>query len=338
MKTNMSYQHHAGPWFGKRLMAVAPAGMLLAFASGSPAAECQVLRGHVPAAVAKLNLRPIGRLPATNRLNLAIGLPLRNTNALSKLLQDMYDPASPQFRRYLTPEQFTEQFGPTKQDYEAVVQFAKSYDLEITATHSNRVLLDVAGHVADIERAFQVTLHSYQHPTEARQFYAPDVEPSVEAGLAVLDISGLNDYALPRPASHRTSATTAAGPGSGSGPGGHYMGRDFRNAYAPGVTLTGAGQMVGLLALEAFYAGDITAYETMAGLPNVPIQVVLLDGFNGIPVTSDPATTEADLDIDMAIAMAPGLSKVVVFDAGPSNGVLNDVTECDGGLSANQTI
>ena len=246
MKTNMFYQHHAGRWVGKRLMAVAYAGMLLAFTSASSAAERQVLRGHVPAAVTKLNLPPAGRLPATNRLNLAIGLPLRNTNALTKLLQDMYDPASPQFRHYLTPEQFTEQFGPTRQDYEAVRQFARKYGLDVTVTHSNRVLLDVAGQVADIEKAFQITLHTYKHPTEARQFYAPDVEPSVEAGLAVLDISGLNNYALPRPASHRTLATTAARLGAGSGPGGNYMGKDFRNAYAPGVTLTGAGQMVGL--------------------------------------------------------------------------------------------
>jgi subtilase family serine protease len=103
------------------------------------------------------------------------------------------------------------------------------------------------------------------------------------------------------------------------------MGKDFRNAYTPGVTQTGAGQMVGLLAFEAFYPGDITTYETMAGLPNVPIQVVLLDGYPGIPVTTDPlGTAEASLDIEMAISMAPGLSKVVVFDAGP-NGVANDV-------------
>ena len=294
-------------------------------ADGSNSAARQVLRGHVPAAVAKLNLRPIGRLPATHRLNLAIGLPLRNTNALSKLLQDMYDPASPQFRHYLTPEQFTEQFGPTKQDYEAVRQFAGKYGLDLTVTHSNRVLLDVAGQVADIEKAFQVRLYTYQHPTEARQFYAPDVEPSVEAGLAVLDISGLNNYTLPRPMSYRTSGATAAVRGSGSGPGGSFMGKDFRNAYAPGVTLTGAGQMVGLLEFEGFYAGDITAYETMAGLPNVPIQEVLLDGFNGIPVTTDPlGTVEASVDIEMAICMAPGLSNVVVFDAGP-NGLWNDI-------------
>src|ERR1035438_1977169 len=83
--------------------------------------------------------------------------------------------------------------------------------------------------------------------------------------------------------------------------------------------------MVGLLAFEGFYAGDITTYETMARLPNVPIQVVLLDGFNGIPVTTDPlGIVEADVDIEMAICMAPGLSNVVVFDAGP-NGLWNDI-------------
>ena len=335
MKTNIACSNRAARCFRAGLPAAVSSALLLLFTTPGAGAERQVLRGHVPAAVARLGLRPEGRLPATNRLRLAIGLPLRNTNALSKLLEDLYDPASPQFRHYLTPEQFTEQFGPTKKDYEAVVQFGKRHGLEITATHSNRVLLDVAGQVADIEKAFQVKLYSYQHPTEARQFYAPDVEPSVEAGLAVLDISGLNNCVRPRPASSRTSGATAVGSGSGSGPGGSFMGKDFRNAYAPGVSLTGAGQMVGLAAFEAFYAGDITTYETRAGLPNVPIQVVLLDGFNGIPVTTDPSSAgEASLDIEMAISMAPGLSKVVVFDAGP-NGVFNDILNA---MAANPQI
>ncbi len=150
--------------------AVVLLSLLLTFTPPASGVERQTLRGHVPEAVARLGLQPLGRLPATNRLNLAIGLPLRNTNALTRLLHDMYDPASPQFRHYLTPEQFTEQFGPTKQEYEAVRQFARKYGPEITVTHSNRVLLDVAGPVADIEKTFQVTLHTYQHPTEARQF------------------------------------------------------------------------------------------------------------------------------------------------------------------------
>ena len=336
MKTNIALLNRAGHWFGAGSRAAVSGVILLLFTTPGSGVERQVLPGHVPKTVARLGLRPVGRLPATNRLNLAIGLPLRNTNALSKLLQDMYDPASSQFRRYLTPEQFTERFGPTKEDYGAVVQFAKSHGLEITATHSNRVLLDVAGQVADIEKAFQVTLHTYQHPTEARQFFAPDVEPLVEAGLAVLDISGLNNYSIPRPASHRTSVTSAAHSCSGSGPSGNYMGKDFRNAYAPGVTLTGTGQMVGLVEFEGFYAADITAYERMAGLPNVPIQVVLLDGFDGTPVTGDGDVFEVELDIYMVISMAPGLSKVVVFEAGPNRGYhLNDILNA---MAANPQI
>jgi uncharacterized repeat protein (TIGR03803 family) len=336
MKTNIALLNRAGPWFGAGLRAAASCAALLLFSTPGSGVERQVLLGHVPKAVARLGLLPIGRLPATNRLSLAIGLPLRNTNALNQLLQDMYDPASPQFRHYLTPEQFTQQFGPTKQGYEAVMQFAKSHDLEITATHSNRVLLSIAGQVADIENTFQVTLRTYQHPTEARQFFAPDAEPSVEAGLAVLDISGLNNYSTPRPVSHKTSVTTAAHVCSGSGPSGNYMGKDFRNAYAPGVTLTGAGQMVGLVEFEGFYPSDITAYKAMADLPNVPIQVVLLDGFNGVPVAGDGDALEVEADIYMTISMAPGLSRVVVFEAGPSTGYhLNDILNA---MAANPEI
>jgi uncharacterized repeat protein (TIGR03803 family) len=322
MKKNIAPSNRSERWFGTGLRTAVSAALLLLFTTPGSGAERQILCGHVPEAVVRLGLQPLGRLPATNRLRLAIGLPLRNTNALNKLLKDMYDPASPQFRHYLTPEQFTEKFGPSQRDYDAVAQFAKSHGLEITVRHSDRVLLDVAGRVADIEEAFQITLRTYQHPTEARQFYAPDVEPSVEAGLKVLDISGLNNFSIPRPALHRTSVPSTGRPCSGSGPSGNYMGKDLRNAYVPGVTLTGAGQSVGLLAFAAFYSGDITTYETMAGLPNVPIEVVLLDGFNGIPGTG--GTGEASLDIEMAISMAPGLSNVVIFDAG-TNGLPIDV-------------
>jgi uncharacterized repeat protein (TIGR03803 family) len=325
MKNNTFSPHHVGRWLGKGMMALASGAMLLALNSPCVAVERQTLRGHLPEAVALLNLEPVGRLPATNRLRLAIGLPLRNTNALNQLLQDMYDPASPQFRRYLTPEEFTEKFGPTQQDYDAVAQFAKSHGLEITTIHSNRVLLDVAGQVADIEKAFQITMRTYQHPREARQFYAPDVEPSVDAGLKVLDISGLNNYSMPRPASPKASVTSGGPGAAGSGPSGSYMGKDFRKAYAPGVTLTGAGQMLGLIEFNSFYTNDITKYETMVGLPNVPIEVVLLDGFNGIPVAGYPdGTVEISLDIEMAISMAPGLSNLVVFEA-PSQPFVNDV-------------
>ena len=87
-------------------------------------AGVEVLRGHVPAAVSRS--RAIGRLQGATNLNLAIGLPLRNQAALDSLLKQLYDPASPNYHQFLTPDEFTARFGPTEQDYQKVIDFAKA--------------------------------------------------------------------------------------------------------------------------------------------------------------------------------------------------------------------
>ncbi len=295
------------------------------------AGEMRALRGHVPAAAALL--QPLGRLPGTNSLRLAISLPLRNGEALATLLQRLYDPASPDYHQYLTPAQFTERFGPTAQDYQTAIRFAGSNGM-VVATRQSRMLLDIQGKVSDIEKAFHVTLRTYQHPTEARQFYAPDVEPTVDADLPILDIVGLGDYAVPRPMLHLKPVKTKPVPASGSEDG-YYMGNDFRNAYVPGVSLTGAGQMVGLLELDGYYSNDIVSYETLAGLPDVPLINVDVTNY---PSTNIPGSgvVEVSLDIEMAIAMAPGLAAVVVFQAGQSTGVTGFDDILDSMASSNQ--
>jgi hypothetical protein len=280
--------------------------------AGSAAPRQQLSRGHVPAAVVRL--APAGSLPGTQRLNLAIGLPLRNEQDLDALLQQLYDPASPNYHRYLTPEEFTARFGPTESNYQALMDFAKSNSLTVTVTHPNRVVLDVAGAVTDIERTFHLTLRVYQHPTEARTFYAPDVEPSLDFAFPILHISGLDNYSLPHP-NFKVRPGSAVGsptPNFGTGPSGTYRGNDFRTAYVPGTTLTGTGQSVGLLQLDGFYASDITTYESQAGLPNVPLTVVPIDGGVSTPGSS---VEEVSLDIEMAISMAPGLARVYVYEA-----------------------
>ena len=323
----MSFKFVARRLFGERFVAIACALVLLPLAAHAQNSGRQFLQGHVQPAVARLHLQPLGRLSATQRLNLAIGLPLRNQQALDNLLQQIYDPASSNYRHYLTPEQFTEQFGPTEEDYQAVITFMESKGLTVTYRHPNRVVLDVSGSVADIEKVFHVRMQVYQHPTEARTFYTPDVEPSLDLTVPILHISGLDNFALPRPLhvvrpipDHQATSVT---PNSGSGPGGAYMGNDFRAAYAPGVTLNGSGQIVGLLEFDGYYANDITTYENAAGLPAVTVANVLLDGFNG---SAGSNNVEVALDIEMAISMAPGLSKVIVYEAGPTgnpNDILN---------------
>jgi uncharacterized repeat protein (TIGR03803 family) len=259
-------------------------------------------------------------LAPSSLLNLAIGLPLRNQESLTTLLDQLYDPASPQYRHYLTPEQFAEKFGPAKADYEALMAFAKAQGLRVTATHPNRTLLDVSGLVEDIERAFHVRMQVYQHPTEARTFHAPDVEPSIDLAVRVLHVNGLDNFKVAHPLLHKAplDPNGRRKPLVGSGPGGGFMGKDFRAAYVPGVTLTGTGQSVALFELDGYYASDITDYESLAGLPNVPLQNVLIGGFDGTP--SSYGNSEVALDIEMAISMAPGLSQVLVYEGGGNVG------------------
>jgi alpha-tubulin suppressor-like RCC1 family protein len=267
-------------------------------------------------------LQPIDRLPASNRLHLAIGLPLRNPEVLAQLLQQLSDPAHPNYRHYLTSAEFAARFGPTEPYYQAVIAFAQAHGLTVSGTHPNRTLLDVEGSVGDIEKALHLTLRVYPHPAEARTFYAPDAAPVLDLTVPVLGISGLNNYSLPRPRLQATPLDSGAGktpaplPKAGSGPNGTYMGNDFRAAYVPGSPLTGTGQVVGLLQFDGYTASDITYYETKAGLPNVPLSNVLLDGFTGSP-TGSGGEVEVSLDIEMAISMAPGLAEVIVYMAGP---------------------
>jgi hypothetical protein len=289
---------------------VAVGFVLLATAVAVSALPRQSLPGHRPPAA--LSAPVMGRLAAEVQLDLAVGLPLRNREALTNLLQALYDPASPQYRRFLTPAEFTARFGPSQEAYDAVIGFARSNRLDITGTHPNRLLVNVRGAARDIERTFQINLQLHQHPREPRAFFAPDAEPTVEPGLPVLAVSGLSNYRLPRPAGLRQVDPGSGGvtPLGGSGPGGAYFGGDFRAAYVPGANLTGAGQAVGLLQFDGFYPADIQQYKTLAGLPDIPVTTVYLEGFDGTP---GPSNSEVALDIELAMAMAPGLSRVILY-------------------------
>jgi subtilase family serine protease len=296
------------------------AAATLSWPAPMSAAERQLLHGHVPELAVRL--RPIGRVAASKRLDLVLGLPLRNQEALATLLQQIYDPASANFRHYLSAPQFAEMFGPTEQEYQSLIDYARSNGFSVAGTHPNRTLLEVNASVGDIESAFHVTMRVYQHPTEARTFYAPDREPSLDFAIPVLHISGLDNHAPPQ-SNFRVERRDKRGKGTpniGSGPAGEYMGPDFRAAYAPGVTLDGSGQTVGLLQFDGYFASDITAYEALNGLPNVPLQNILLNGFDGTPSAD---TTEISLDIEVVIAMAPGISKVYVYEGTSLDTMLN---------------
>lgn len=317
------------------LMAVSITASLAAQAADS---GLKTLPHHVPAAVS--HLKAIGSVADTNILDLAIGLTARNQQAMDDLVKQVSDPSSPDYRHFLSPEQFTEQFGPTKQDYQAAIDYIKANRMTVIGTHPNRMVLDVRGTAGDIQRAFHVSLQTYHHPTEARDFFAPNVDPSVPAGLQIQDISGLDSFRRPHPKyklksagqavkldqllAAKAAAQSAANPAFGSGPSGNYIGDDFRKAYVPGTSLNGSNQSIALVQFDGYLASDIAEYETLAGRTNVPLQNILIDGFTGTP-TGSGGEVEVSLDIEMVVSMAPALANVYLYEGDPFNFHPNDV-------------
>ncbi len=301
-------------------------GALFGLASANGLAQSiRTIPGHVPDIVGRL--RPLSDVPARTQLRLAVGLPLRNKAALNSLIEDLYNPANPRFHRYLTTGQFTEQFGPTAEDYRKVMDYLTSHGLKVTDTHPNRMVMDVLGAAADVEKAFHVHLRKYRHPTEQRDFFAPDTEPWVAAEVPVLDVMGLDNYILPHPKDLQgIKADGHSGPGvtnfaeQGSGPNGTYIGKDFRAAYAPGVTNTGTGQYIGLVEFGPYWTQDITNYENAAGLStSIVVSNIFLDGVTEPPSAGTDAGEQA-IDIEMCISMAPGAT--VLYYGG---NVVNDI-------------
>jgi uncharacterized repeat protein (TIGR01451 family) len=322
----MKYLYHGlRPVAGAAVCAV----LFLLLPPAGRAADEQTLSSHVPAAVASMGLQPTGSLADTNRLHLSIGLPLRHKAELDTFLQQLYDPASPSYHHYLSVEQFTERFGPSLADYEAVRDFAKANGLVEVRIHPNRMLIEVDASVADINKAFHVNIRTYHHPSENRQFYAPDKEPTLDLAVPVLHISGLDNYVLPHPAGLKPAGGAPQGASmNGTGPQGNYQGYDFRHAYAPGVTLTGTGQKVALFEYDGYYANDIVTYENEAGLPNVPLVNVPIDGGVSIP---GGGAGEVSLDIEMVISMAPGISTLYVYESpgGSADDILSRIASDD---------
>ncbi|HXE32564.1 MAG TPA: S53 family peptidase [Verrucomicrobiae bacterium] len=270
----------------------------------------QALHKHVRPAVTNGQAARIGPMVKSQRMTLAIILPLRNQSELTNLLKQLNDPSSPNYRHFLTVAQFTEQFGPTKQDYQAVVKFARSKGFSVTDTPANRLLVHINGTVSQVNKAFHVAMTSYRHPTENRTFYSPDREPSIDLSVPVTHIAGLNNFSLPRPKFKKAPANFQRN-STGSGPSGAYLGSDMRAAYYGGTALTGSGQAVGLLEFNGYNMSDVTA--SFAGQPNsVPIHNVLLDGASA---GSDGDDGEQVLDIVQAASMAPGMSQIRVYIA-----------------------
>jgi kumamolisin len=299
-----------------------------------------VMTHHVRQASVNGQARLVGHLPASQVLQLDIVLPIRDQAGLDNFLADLNSATVPNFRHFLTPAEFTEKFGPTQHDYDAVVQYAQTHGLAVVGGSRDGMEVQVKGPVSAIESAFHINLLTYQHPTENRIFFGPDREPSTDSSVRLWHISGLDNYSIPHPLFVKksdyakahgispdkvvTHATT------GSGPSASFLGSDMRAAYYGG-TLTGSGQNLGLFEYLGTDLADLTTYYTNVHQTNtVPVTLFSADGTSTSCVDSRAGgrcdDTEQTLDMTQALGMAPGLASLVMYIGSTDTAIISSMT------------
>ena len=311
----------------------------LAVLTMSTAAVAQaVMTQHVRDVVRNGEARPVGRLPQSQVLQIDVVLPLRDPQGLKSFLSDVYNPKSPNYRHFLTPPEFTARFGPTVEHYDAVLHFANEYGLAVVGGSRDGMNVEVKGTVGAIETAFHVNMKTYQHPTENRIFYSPDLEPTNNLPFNLWHVSGLDNYSIPHP-NYVKKSDYAAAHGlypdqvvshatTGSGPSASFLGSDMRAAYYGGTALTGAGQNLGLLEYYGTDLADLTTYYKNVGQTNsVPITLLSTDGTStSCTASSGCDDTEQTLDMTQALGMAPGLSSLVMYIGSTDTAIISSMT------------
>ena len=322
---------------GAILLAVV--GAVLAMPSSSYAQT--LLTHNMRDVVRNGKAQAIGRLPANQVMTLDVVLPLRNQATLDRVVSDIYDPSSSSYHHYLTVPEFTAQFGPSQADYNAVVQYMKGNGFAVIGGTRDGMDVVVRGPVSAVQAAFHVSMHTYQHPTENRTFYAPDREPTTSLPFTLWHVSGLDNYSIPHPmlvkksdyaAAHGISPDKVVSHATtGSGPSASFLGSDMRAAYYGNGSLNGSGQNLGLFEFEGTDLADLNTYFKNVGQTNnVPITLLSTDG-TSTACTDNSAggncdDTEQTLDMTQAIGMAPGLSSLVVYVGSVDTAIISAMT------------
>jgi subtilase family serine protease len=267
-------------------------------------------------------------------MTVTIALKLGNPEGAKELLQTITTPGSPSFHNFLTPEQFRDSFGPSAESVAKVT--AALSKLGLSVTRASTTTLRVTGSPTALERAFQVSLHSYQVPAYDNHpgyiYHAPLSAPVVpaEAAAGVHAVLGFNSRPHYKPNSRRANSlhvgTPVAAKASSSSTNystGTLTVADFAKyydvtpLYANGIT--GKGRTLGIVTLASFTPSDAFAYWAAVGLNVDPkrISVVNIDGGPGAP-SDDSGSDETSLDVEQSGGIAPG-AKIIVYQAPNTN-------------------
>ena len=291
------------------------------------------LTRHVRDEVVNGKAQLVGKLPASQTLLFDIVLPLRDRAGLQDFVQEVQSPASSSYHKFLTPQEFTARFGPSQEDWEALVAFAKASGFEIISGTREERDLRLSGSVANIEKAFHVTMGTYHDLTEDRTFFAVDREPTVDLPFQIWHITGLDNDSKPHPMyvkksdyakAHGIDASRVVSHATtGSGPSASFLGSDMRAAYYGGTALTGTGQTIGLFEFLGTDLADLTTYYKNVGQTEPYTPTLISTGGYSTSCTESSGCddTEQTLDMTQAMGMAPGSTMLYMYVCGNASSI-----------------
>ncbi|MBE1159672.1 S53 family peptidase [Dyella acidiphila] len=263
-----------------------------------------------------------GSLDASQTVDIAVALNLRNEAGLDAFNKAVNDPQSPQYGKFLSGEQFVQQYGPTQAQVDAVVAHLKQAGFQNIAVSANRLLVNASGSPAAVAAAFRTNLVAFH--LGGRQVYANDASVSVPAALGgvVKSVLGLDNLARihtyhylasPQQASARVKVNAATG-GTESA----HNPTTFPAIYDVGSTPTASNTSVGIITWgsDAQTLKDLKTFASNNGLSAVTASVVKT-GKSGSTYSDDVdnGDVEWDLDSQTIVGVSGGVKQLLLYTA-----------------------
>ena len=250
----------------------------------------------------------IGSLAPGEMHRIVVGLESRDPAGLEAFLEDVQDPASPNYHQFLTQDEYNARFAPAVEDEQAVVSHLEANGLAVTDRFPNRLLVGASGSVAAIERAFGVQLRAVQF--RGRRHFAAQAEPVLSVPLArvITGVSGLDDLSTMQPRS-RPSGPVAAPHASLGFNCCHLSPNDLRSFYSDFTGFDGAGETLVIAGAYAWKGTDNIGFNTQWSLPQLPAGSGQVCTGAGNPVGcqfNSENSIEIALDVEYAHGTAPG--------------------------------
>jgi kumamolisin len=222
--------------------------------------------------------------------------------------------------KILSHQDFASAYGADPEHLERVRNFARANHLRVIDIPDEiaRRTLKVQGTVANLEKAFDVTLNDYDHPGGRYRGRTGSIH--IPAGLeeVIQGVFGLDNRPQAKPHYRFRGLAEAS---DAAAPSVTYTPAQVAQLYSfpPGVT--GAGQTIGIIELGGGYnPSDITSYFQSLGLTPPTVTSVSVDNGTNSPTNPNSADAEVLLDIEVAGGVAPGANIVVYFTTNTDQG------------------